>query len=135
MDLFVSTALHRCESFYTEKPSLGSRGADALKFDWSSKGTMLCFPPKNLLFKVFTKIESAEELNLVLVFIKTKGETIFKLFVDGDKKFKSYVKTCLTFESRVYSPFFQNKFSISIHDWYVLHIVKSKKSFNVTIKI
>ena len=29
------------------------------------------------------KIESAEEVKLVLVFIKTKGDTIFKLFMDG----------------------------------------------------
>ena len=133
VDLFASTVLHRCELFYTKKPSLGSIGANSLRFDWSSKETLFCFPPKNLMFKVFSKIESAEEVNLVLVFLKTNGDTIFKLFTDGDQHFKSYVKNCLTFDSRIYSPFFQNKFTISIHKWYVLHIVKGHKPFHVSI--
>ena len=80
MNLFASTALHRCKLFYTKKPSLGSSGADALKFDWSSKETMFCFPPKNLLFKVFSKIELTELTRLAAKLVEGKYHLLLHLY-------------------------------------------------------
>ena len=132
-DLFASSTIHRSEMFYTKKPSLGSLGADALKFDWSGNSVKFCFPPKNLMFKVFKKIESTPELNLVLVFLKTRGNTTFKLFTNGDR-LKDYIKKCLEFDSKVFSPFFQSKFTISTHTWIVFHIVKDKP-YNLSLSL
>ena len=132
LDLFASSTIHRSEMFYTKKPSLGSLGANALRFNWGGDTVKFCFPPKNLLFKVFKKIEATEELNLVLVFLKTKGDIIFKLFIQGNN-FKDYIKKCLVFDSKVYSPFFQSKFTVSTHTWYVMHITKDRV-YNLSLK-
>ena len=131
VDLFASTVLHKTEKFYTSKPSLGSSGADALKFDWGGDEVKWCFPPKNLMFKVYTKIKNSPSLNLVLVFLKTSGNVIFKLFLRKDGRFQSYIKTCLICDSKVFSPFFRSRFTISNHSWYVMHIVKGDELFNL----
>ena len=134
MDLFASSVLHKTEKFYTSKPSLGSLGANALRFDWNGEDVHWCFQPKNLMYKVFTKVENSSRLNLVLVFLKTKGNVIFNLFVKGDGRFKNYVKKCLICDSRVYSPFLQSRFTVSNHTWYILHIVKGKEIFSLSTR-
>ena len=130
-DLFASTLLKTHSSFYSCRPTLGSSGCNALKFSWSGK-ISYCFPPKNLLYKVFLKIESSSSLNIVLVMMKTRSDTILKLFKKDYISFKSYVKKCLTFISRVHSPSVCSKFTCELHDWWVLHIVKGTRKYSLT---
>ena len=111
-----------------------SIGANSLKYDWSGDNVKWCFPPKNLMYKVFKKIENSPSLNLIHIFLKTNGDTIFKLFLEGDGKFKCYVKKCLICDSRVFSPFLQSRFMVSNHTWYILHIVKSVKLFDCSAR-
>ena len=127
-DLFPSSISHqKFESFYSRIPTLGSSGCDALKFDWSRYASY-CFPPKNLAYKVFLK-------NIVWVLLKTKHDTIFKLLQIDELTFKPYVKKCLMFESKVYSPSLCNKYTTEMHTWYVLHILKGSKMYSCRIKI
>ena len=129
-DLFASSISHqKLESFYSRFPTLGSSGCDALKFDWA-RFVSYCFPPKNLSYKVFQKIESSPVLNVVWVLMKTKHDTIFKLLKLDKLTFKPYVKKCLMFCSRVYSPSLCTKFTTEMHTWYVLHIIKGGKKYN-----
>ena len=132
-DLFASSiSQQKFPTFYSKNPTLGSIGCDALKFDWSEFPSY-CFPPKNLLFKVFKKIEATKILDIVLIIMKTRHNTVFNLFVDENGQFKPYVKKCLTFDSRVYSPIKCSKFTTELHTWYVLHINKGTRKYNLKL--
>ena len=85
-DLFASTLLHRVNFFYSRIPTCGSSGANALKFEWDM--TSYCHPPKNLIFKVFKKIETSTILDLLLIILKTAHDSDLKLFVEEDGCFK-----------------------------------------------
>ena len=134
-DLFPSSISHqKFESFYSRIPTLGSSGCDALKFDWSRYASY-CFPPKNLAYKVFLKVEASPELNIVWVLLKTKHDTIFKLLQIDELTFKPYVKKCLMLESKVYySPSLCTRFTTEMHTWYGLHILKGSKRYSCRIK-
>ena len=127
-DLFASTMLKTHSSFYSLRPTLGSSGCDALKFSWSGR-VCYCFPPKNLLFKVFLKIEASDSLNIVLVMLKTRSDTVFNLFKKNSTSFKPYIRKCLTFSSRVHSPSICSKFTTEMHSWWVLHVRKGKQYY------
>ena len=131
-DLFASTLLKTHESFYSLRPTLGSSGCDALKLPWSGR-ICYCFPPKNLLFKVFLKIESSKSLNIILVMLRTRSDTVFNLFKKNSTSFKFYVKNCLTFSSRVHSPSICSKFTTEMHSWWVLHIKKGKQHYSLSV--
>lgn len=131
-DLFASSILKKHESFFSLRPTLGSSGCDALKFPWSGK-VCYCFPPKNLLFKVFLKIESSPALELVLVMLKTRSDSIFNLYKRNPDFFKPYVKKCLTFNSRIHSPFVNSKFTTEMHSWWVLHVKKGRRSYSLSV--
>ena len=130
-DLFASTILKIHSSFYSLRPTLGSSGCDALKLPWSGR-VCYCFPPKNLLFKVFLKIEASKSLNIVLIMIRTRSDAVFNLFKKNPTKFKSYVKNCLTFSSRVHSPFICSKFTTEMHSWWALHVEKGKQFYSLS---
>ena len=74
-DLFASSLLHKTPFFYSEKPTLGSAGANALNFKWNQKS--YCHPPRNLVYDVFKKIESE---NIVLILHKTNHDTDLRRF-------------------------------------------------------
>ena len=132
-DLFASTLLHRHVFFYSRIPTCGSHGADALKFPWNK--TSFCHPPAKLLFKVFKKIEaSKEKLDLLLIILKTKHDTDFKLFMENKSDFKYYVKGCVNFETRVHCPNPPTKFMMEMHSWWALHISKCGINYNKTYR-
>ena len=132
-DLFASSISHqKFTSFYSRLPTLGSSGCDALKFAWAEH-INYCFPPKNLLHKVFLKIEASPVLNIVWIFMKTKHNIIFELLKKNDLSFKDYVKKCLMFDCRVYSPTIISKFTTEMHTWYAFHIIKGGKKYHCNI--
>ena len=123
VDLFASSLLHRTPFFYSEKPTLGSAGANALNFRWDRKS--FCHPPKNLVFDVFKKIEAEEHIDLLLILLQTNHNTDLKRFMSGNIYFKSYVKTVAAFNSRVHFPGDKpSRFMMNIHSWYALRILK-----------
>ena len=132
-DLFASSILTKHRSFYSVRPTLGSSGCNALKFSWSGR-ICYCFPPKNLLFKVYLKIEASPSLEIVLVMLKTRSDTIFKLFKKDCYHFKSYVRRCLTFSSRVYSPTVCSKFTTEMHTWWVLHVKRGARKYSLSVE-
>ena len=123
VDLFASSLLHRTSFFYSEKPTLGSAGANALNFRWDRKS--FCHPPKNLVFDVFKKIEAEEHIDLLLILLQTNHDTDLKRFMSGNNYFKSYVKMVAAFESRVHFPGDKpSRFMMNNHSWYALRILK-----------
>ena len=129
-DLFASTLLHRHAFFYSRIPTCGSHGADALKFSWDK--TSFCHPPVRLLYKVYKKIEASDNLNLLLIILKTKHDTDFKLFMKNEFDFKYYVKGCVKFETRVHCPNPPTKFMLEMHSWWALHISKCDVDYKRT---
>ena len=87
-----------------------------------------------MLFKVFKKIETSKEVDLLLIILKTKHDTDFKLFLEDDVKFKSYVKGCVKFESRVYCPNPPTKFMLEKHSWWAIHILKCGLNYKKTLE-
>ena len=62
-------------------------------------------PTKNLVYEVSKKIEAEEELDLVLVILRMRHNSDLSYFLKRDRKtFKSYVKMCAHFKSRVHNP-------------------------------
>ena len=133
VDLFASTLFHKTDVFYSRAPTLGSSGANALNFPWNRKS--YCHPPKVLMFDVTKKIEAEKDLDLVLVFLKTKHDNDLKRFLRKDGRFKDYIKMIVKFDSKVHflgdNP---SNFMISNHTWYAMRIVKDNKCCNLTKK-
>ena len=133
VDLFASTLLHKTDLFYSKRPTLGSSGANALFFKWNQKS--YAHPPKNLCNEVFKKIESEENLDLILVILHTTHNSDFARFLKNDKTFKDYVKGCVHFESRIHFPGKKpSRFMISSHFWYALRIVKNGTNYNLKLR-
>ena len=132
VDLFASTLLHRVPTFYSKSPTLGSCGANALRFEWNK--VSYCHPPKNMIYKVFKKIQAAKSLELLLIMVKTSHDTDLKIFMNDDSAFKYYVKKCVYFETRVYCPNKPTKFMIAEHSWWALHIKKCDMDFKLQFK-
>ena len=93
-----------------------------MKFEWDM--TSYCHLPKNLIFKVFKKIETSTTLDLLLIILKTAHDSDLKLFVEEDGCFKNYVQSIARFDSGVYFPNTPTQFMICNHSWWALHIVK-----------
>ena len=92
-------------------------------------------PPKNLCNEVFKKIESEENLDLILVILRTTHNSDFARFLKNDKTFKDYVKGCVHFESRIHFPGKKpSRFMISSHFWYALRIVKNGTNHNLRLR-
>ena len=128
VDLFASTLLQKTPFFYSERPTLGSAGANALNFPWNQKS--YCHPPRNLVFDVFRKIEAEKQIDMVLILLKSSHNTDLKRFVGKDDYFKDYVKMVVTFDSRVHSPVDRpSRFLICNHTWYALRIVKNDERY------
>ena len=133
VDLFASTLLHRTPIFYSKVPSLGSSGANALNFPWNRKS--YCHPPKVLMNDVFKKIEASNEIDMVLIFLKTNHDTDLKRFQDRNGRFRNYIKRILMFEANVHFPGEDPpRFMIAQHSWYAMRIVKDNVFCSLTIK-
>ena len=123
IDLFASTLLHRTDVFYSQSPTLGSSGANALNFPWNRRS--FCHPPKILMHQVTKKIEAEKSVDLLLIFLKTRHNTDLERFLNEDGYFKNFVKMIVRFESKVYHPGDKpSKFMLSNHTWYAMRIVK-----------
>ena len=124
VDLFASTLLHKTDTFYSESPTLGSSGANALNFPWNRKS--YCHPPKKLMYAVTQKIEAEKHVNMILIFLRTKHNTDLERFLDKDGCFKSYIKGVVAFDSRVHFPGDNpTSFMRSNHSWYAMRIIKN----------
>ena len=129
VDLFASSLLHKTSFFYSERPTLGSAGANALNFMWNQKS--YCHPPKNLVYDVFKKIEAEKQIDILLNLHKSNHDADLRRFTYKDGYFKSYVKMVAMFDSRVH--FLGDKpsrFMISKHMWYALRIIKDNELYN-----
>ena len=132
VDLFASSLLHKTSFFYSERPTLGSAGANALNFSWDQRS--YCHPPRNLVFDVSKKIEAEKQIDILLILHKSSHDADLRRFIDKDDYFKSYVKMVATFDSRVHFPGDKpSRFMISNHTWYALRIIKNNKLYKFKI--
>ena len=83
------------------------------------------------MYNVFKKIESEEQVDIVLILHKTNHDTDLRRFTDKNGHFKSYVKMVAIFDSRVHFPGDKpSRFMISKHTWYALRIIKNNELYN-----